>query len=1121
MDGISWTLTALVLFFSMCDSQLIPAADCPLNWYSFENNCYKFNVYPLRTYKEAAIECEAQGAGLLSVNTAQEHNFIDTTLQRIDRDRSLWYTSGHRERRHVKWSGDGTVSTNDVTFWASPDDLSSISNFIVYKYSVTLLKYAWSTIDGGAPYKFICEIPRSETQRLLQENRDFTYGSNITDPSLAPKGPRFTLHPFNVVLTNRSYLPSIECDATGNPQPKYNWYKTDVSGSTKVISMSDFYTISNGKLTFNRIDERRDAGTYHCEVSNIYGSVRSAPAKVTFGSLAQFPNVAPGITRVALYQGTYLNCNPPTHTPAISYHWMKGTSFLIQELNSYFFLSADGNLYFSEVQQIDEGNYHCIVSLTASPGDRLATNQPPTETSLNIRLDILGDTAALYPPQIHNDFPAVFPKSPRLGQTVKIECLAYGRIPLKYSWRKSGDVGMPSKAYTLNFDRVLVIPNVQFSDEGTYTCHVKGRTQFDSKDFLLTIGAKPYFVYPLKDLIVDEDSDVTWRCEGIASPRATYVWYKNARLITAGTDGLEISSNVLRIRNLRKNLHNGMYSCQASNMYGAAVTSAQLKVLSFKPSFAKNPLPKVIMAANNGNLTIPCIPEAAPVPAISWLQNGAKMSLTVTDGNQRGPQQLTNGYLKIVGISFANRGLYTCVAANKNGESMSTGNVTIVGGISIVTRLPGVIPSNRNDTVFIECQATYDASRVDLVYVWRFNGRVIDFSQDFLYEKSSRMGVPGLFIHFIDYHHSGKYECVAMSTIAQSSISTTVSVQGPPGMPGKVYRIKGSETTRSVTIKWTVPPNHGPQVQEYNIEALTSANPTWRPLAMNLSDFEVLIDGNVAADKRQYTISGLVPFNSYQFRVYARNRFPQPGEYSRPSVPLLRPTNVNGWEINSTALWVTWDPMPNTRKAIKGVIRGFEINVEDANDPNRKGVTAYHYGYMTGNNVIGLEPNTDYWVTVQVFNTAGESNPSEKQLLGTCLNPPLLYPEFVNIRSHGADSVYVEWRGVSTGLFEETLRGYKIRWWLLGENIKSANDTVVGKETYGVVYGISKGYVYALRVLGFSKGGDGKMSPTQYFTLGGRVPVDSRISVVKLAASSTSPSLFVVSLLCLIQLLLP
>lgn len=30
---------------------------------------------------------KAQGAGLLSVNSAQEHQFIDTTLQRIDRDR--------------------------------------------------------------------------------------------------------------------------------------------------------------------------------------------------------------------------------------------------------------------------------------------------------------------------------------------------------------------------------------------------------------------------------------------------------------------------------------------------------------------------------------------------------------------------------------------------------------------------------------------------------------------------------------------------------------------------------------------------------------------------------------------------------------------------------------------------------------------------------------------------------------------------------------------------------------------------------------------------------------------------------------------------------------------------
>ena len=36
----------------------IVIADCPLNWYTFEDNCYKFSVYPPRTYNEAAKECE-------------------------------------------------------------------------------------------------------------------------------------------------------------------------------------------------------------------------------------------------------------------------------------------------------------------------------------------------------------------------------------------------------------------------------------------------------------------------------------------------------------------------------------------------------------------------------------------------------------------------------------------------------------------------------------------------------------------------------------------------------------------------------------------------------------------------------------------------------------------------------------------------------------------------------------------------------------------------------------------------------------------------------------------------------------------------------------------------------
>ena len=33
--------------------------------------------------------------------------------------------------------------------------------------------------------------------------------------------------------------------------------------------------------------------------------------------------------------------------------------------------------------------------------------------------------------------------------------------------------------------------------------------------------------------------------------------------------------------------------------------------------------------------------------------------------------------------------------------------------------------------------------------------------------------------------------------------------------------------------------------------------------------------------------------------------------------------------------------------------------------------------------VIGLQPDSDYWVVVYVFNTAGKSNPSERYLVST------------------------------------------------------------------------------------------------------------------------------------------
>ena len=56
-------------------------------------------------------------------------------------------------------------------------------------------------------------------------------------------------------------------------------------------------------------------------------------------------------------------------------------------------------------------------------------------------------------------------------------------------------------------------------------------------------------------------------------------------------------------------------------------------------------------------------------------------------------------------------------------------------------------------------------------------------------------------------------------------------------------------------------------------------------------------------------------------------------------------------------------------------------------------------------------------------------------------------------------------------------------WWPVGDDIRTANQTTVPKVTEAVIYGLQFDVIYKLRVMGMNRGGDGKKSPTVYFTM--------------------------------------
>lgn len=257
---------------------------------------------------------------------------------------------------------------------------------------------------------------------------------------------------------------------------------------------------------------------------------------------------------------------------------------------------------------------------------------------------------------------------------VRLECVAFGYPVPAYNWtRRVG--GLPRNAYQTNFNRVLVLPNATLNDNGEYVCTARNDRKTLFKSVVLNIQMLPNFTIPLRDKVKDYKGEVSFVCEANAIPDVNYTWYKNGELLNRENldrDLFVIQDNVLSIKLLDPERDDGMYQCGAKNQLGATYSSAQLRVLSMKPSFHKHPLESEIYAIAAGNTTIVCDPEAAPRPKFQWKKDG---NLIGAGGHRR---ILPTGTLIISPTSRDDEGVYACVASNAYGTDESRARVIVL-----------------------------------------------------------------------------------------------------------------------------------------------------------------------------------------------------------------------------------------------------------------------------------------------------------------------------------------------------------------------------------------------------------------------------------------------------------
>ncbi|XP_041371583.1 contactin-like [Gigantopelta aegis] len=1198
-------VVVLSLLILIASGELI--LDCPDDWQSFEQKCYKFVFFPELQYDAAKAACVYHGAYLVTVGTLNEHTFISNWLLANDLARKYWFTSGlvrNLNEGDLIWESDMAPIPPEKQWWLNDQHRTKEGRHIVYYYGVT--SYGWSRSLGTNVRPYICETLLKNAGQIIQEDRDFDYGLDETDPNRVPRGPVIITEPVDMVEIGHAPGLSIECVAFAYPHATYRIYRSSSSGDvTEITPDLDLrFTVTNGKLTIADPREEVDAGRYHCEIENDKGRLLSSTMLLSFGFLNEFSNVIREPVRAKLHYYAIISCDPPNHRPAVAFNWLKGISnnLIRTDINPHIFNSYNGKIYFSEVSITDADQYRCIVKLISGNSVGVGTSQPPSGVSLPIDLQITGSFASDWGPEIGNDFIAVYPSTPKNGDRVRLECLAFGTMPIVYKWSRE-NLPMPLDSWLEDHNRILFIENLHLEDEGVYTCTAsRGTTSHSSKSFHLAVEAKPYFIFPLRNQHADIGRELRWRCEARAKPDAVYSWLKNGLSLAPIVGAIEITGNLLTIKKLNPERDNGMYQCAATNKYGTTYTNAQLRVLAFKPSFSKHPLEVNTMASIGGNTTLLCNPEAAPSPnQFKWFKNGVDMGLNPGDTVSR-VRLLRNGNLFISPVAEVDMATYRCEATNEYGTDSSTGRLTVVRN-SAISNGPQSQKVRVNETMFLRCEASHHPS-VELVYDWLFQNSRVNF-KDAHYERGTGLNRGGLYLRHAQFRHSGIYTCVAVSSFDRSTRNATVTVYGPPGEPSGVFVNPAVTTTHSMQLWWTPGQDYGNAVTLYRVEASTNFQPDWRTVAANIPDRDTLVDGRRF---RMYVVTRLKAGTAYQFRMRATNfhgvglpslaskvyqtppappflapenvgggggsvgdfsitwtplnqsdhggpgigyhvywRLHNPSQldslfkkervygnkgklvltlgqdsyylqhdviveafnnlgpgpnssvvvvYSAEDLPSGTPAKVYAFPFNATANNVSWEAVPDTREVMKGKIVGYQINYWNLKDVNRTQQFIRYLGQRNNGTVIGLEAFDWYEFDVQVYNSAGLGPRSERYRQEVYGNAPLSYPTEVHIWSHGSDSVRVTWRGISTTVKEEPLIGYVVRYWHSTEDIRTAYDTVVTKTSWAVVRGVTNNTVYKLRVFGYSRGGEGKMSPNRYFTLGGIIVVDPKTTEI-------------------------
>ncbi|KAM6928878.1 basement membrane-specific heparan sulfate proteoglycan core protein isoform 8-T8 [Lycodopsis pacificus] len=548
------------------------------------------------------------------------------------------------------------------------------------------------------------------------------FGITHTIVSLIVKeSPVATVTPVGPIRVRVGEPINLECQASGEPRPSVSWHRLDSNRKTMLSSPVPMESNAVMQILVARAE---DSGTYVCTARNNEGTTETTVEVIVEGG-----SQVPTVPRASVPEPLMVVVEGQTATLRCEAHGLPSPTITWSKLRSplpYRHKVVDNSLVLPAVGRQDSGEYICS-----------ATNNMGT-SEVTVMLDVETPPYATSVP----DDVAV-----RVGEVIRLQCLAHGTPPLTYTWTKL-DGHLPPRAQVSGGD--LQIDLATAEDAGSYKCVASNKVANSDVIAKVTVRSPLAVRVSPQVEVKAQGSAVEFTCSSAGGIETRIEWLKEGGALPPNH---HVKDGVLRIENLEQS-NEGVYICRASSVYGQAQDTARLTIQAL-PKVMINVRTSVQTVMIGNSVEFECQAVGDPEPTVKWSKVGGSLPAHI---------MVKGGMLRIDTVTEADAGQYRCTATNDVG-SVQSQVVLNVQSLPQIAALPGTKEVTVGSDAVLPCVASgYPVPEIK----W---SKVEEELPPKCFQELNTLTVPR-----VSHEDSGIYVCTASNKQGKVEAFTTLQV---------------------------------------------------------------------------------------------------------------------------------------------------------------------------------------------------------------------------------------------------------------------------------------------------------------------------------------------------------